>query len=140
MMCAASDLNLIGHKSNSKVAHHFKYVCYAIAAAFAVGLNGCVQSDEPLPPGYLSHDKMVGILLDIHLVEGARSGTLMLGDTNRLADYYAKIYEKHNVTDSAFKTSFDWYTKHPEKLKVVYEEVLVNLSKLEEELKMKPNQ
>jgi hypothetical protein len=104
-----------------------------------LGLAACVEQEVTLPVGYLEQEQMVEMLVDIHLVEGARSGTLVLGDTNRLPDYYARIYEKHGTTEEAFKTSFDWYTQHPEKMKAVYEEVIVELSKLEEEVKAKSN-
>ena len=58
----------------------------------------------------------------------------MLGDTNNLPDYYAKIYQKHNVTEAKFKESFAWYSKNPEKLKLVYEAAIVELSKIEVEI------
>ena len=80
-------------------------------------------------------------MVDIHLIEGARSGTLVLGDTNSLPDYYAKIYQKHNISEAKFRESFDWYTKNPEKLKLVYEAVIVELTKKEAEIiaHKKPN-
>lgn len=106
-------------------------------ALLALLLTACIDRQAVLPEGYIGQQQMVDIMTDIHLVEGARSGTLLLGDTNTLPDYYAHIYQKHHVTEAEFKTSFNWYAEHPEELKVVYEKVLVNLSKQEEEVKMK---
>jgi len=103
-----------------------------VFALFFASMIACVKHDVKLPAGYINEQDMVPILVDIHLIEGARSGKLVLGDTNSLPDYYAKIYEKHNITEAEFKESFAWYTEHPEKLKAVYEEVIVSLSKLEE--------
>jgi hypothetical protein len=97
----------------------------------------CVDHEVEIPSDVIGHQQMVDILVDIHVVEGARSGTLILGDTNSIPDYYARIYLKHGTTEQDFKTSFDWYTQHPEKLKLVYEDVIVALSKLEEEVKAK---
>ncbi len=105
-----------------------------LLVAFA-GFFSCVNHEEILPKGYLTEAQMLPIMVDIHLIEGARSGTLVLGDTNALPDYYAKIYQKHNITDSAFKANFAWYTAHPEKLKAIYEAVIVELSVKEEEVK-----
>jgi len=107
---------------------------------FALLLSGCIDRKAVLPDGYISQGQMVEIMTDIHLVEGARSGTLLLGDTNALPDYYARIYQKHHVTEDNFKQSFAWYAQNPEELKIVYEKVLVNLSKLEEEVKMKQDE
>ncbi len=97
----------------------------------------CTSYKKELPKGYLTQEQLVPILVDIHLVEGARSGKLVLGDTNSLPDYYAKIYQKHNITQAKFKESFTWYSRHPEILKVVFEEVLVELSKKEASLGIK---
>lgn len=115
---------------------------YLFLSLVLAGLASCVNHEVKLPKGYISEKDMALILVDVHLVEGARSGTLVLGDTNSLPDYYAKIYEKHHVTEANFKESFNWYTAHPEKLKAIYEEVIVSLSKLEEEVnaRKKPNE
>ncbi len=110
---------------------------YALFALLLIGANACVDHEVRVPPGMLSHQEMVDILVDVHVIEGARSGTLILGDTNSIPDYYSRIYLKHNTTEQDFKTSFDWYTHHPKKLKMVYEDVIVALSKLEEEVKAK---
>lgn len=108
----------------------------AIKLLIAVGLFvACVKNTEDIPAGYLSHEQMIPIVVDIHLVEGARSGTLILGDTNKLPDYYARIYQKYGLTDSAFKTNFDWYIKHPEHMKAVFDAAIVSLSKMEEKVK-----
>jgi len=110
------------------------FLGFALAAGV---LTACVDQTVQLPDGYIPQEKMVDIMVDIHLVEGARSGTLLLGDTNKLPDYYAHIYEKYDITEEQFKTSFDWYSQHPVQLKAVYDEVIVELSKLEEEIRVK---
>jgi hypothetical protein len=121
-------------KENALSLSGIKYLIFTL---LFIGLNACVDHEVELPDGMLSHQEMVDILVDIHVVEGARSGTLILGDTNSIPDYYSRIYLKHNTTERDFKSSFDWYTHHPEKLKLVYEDVIVALSKLEEEVKEK---
>ena len=119
-------------KGNDLFLSAIKHLLFVgILAAFV----GCVNHEVALPKGYLTEAQMLPIMVDIHLIEGARSGTLVLGDTNALPDYYAKIYQKHNITDSAFKVNFAWYTEHPEKLKAIYEAVIVELSVKEEEVK-----
>jgi hypothetical protein len=96
---------------------------------------GCINNIPELPKGYLQPDKMGDVLLDMHLIEGARSGTLVMGDTNKLPDYYARIYAKHGVDEQTFKESMYWYTKHPELLKKIYEKVVIDLTKIETEVK-----
>lgn len=127
--------------NHKKVADLFLSVIKnsSIVVSLALLMAACVDQEVHLPEGYLSQEKMVDIMVDIHLVEGARSGNLLLGDTNDLPDYYARIYEKYNVSEEEFKANFNWYTQHPTALKTVYEEVIVALSKLEEEIKVTTN-
>lgn len=75
----------------------------------------------------ISEAKMVPILVDIHIAEGARNGSLILGDTNNIADYYAKIYEKHGITEAQFKQSFSFYSKETTLFIPIYEKVLDSL-------------
>jgi len=110
---------------------------YIIALVASAVLFGCVRHEVQLPPDVLSKDEMVPILVDIQLVEGSRSGKLVLGDTNKLPDYYARVYEKHHITAQEFRKSFDWYSKNPAEAKKVFEKVIEELSILESEIKMK---
>ncbi len=96
---------------------------------------GCIDHAVALPEGYLTQEEMIPIMVDIHLVEGARSGKLVLGDTNDLSDYYARIYQKYGISEKEFKESFYWYTQHPEELNKVYEASIEQLSILEAEIK-----
>jgi len=107
---------------------------YFLMLLFFASILACRNNELPVPAGLLTPAEMLPIVVDIHLVEGARSGNLVLGDTNNLPDYYAKIYQKHNVTEAKFKESFAWYSKNPEKLKLVYEAAIVELSKIEVEI------
>lgn len=102
--------------------------------------SSCINQDVRVPERVLSKTEMVPIMVDMHLVEGARSGKLILGDTNQLPDYYAKVYAKHNVSEDDFKASFHWYGEHPEKLQEVFEEVIVELSKIEGNLSVEENE
>lgn len=70
---------------------------------------------------------MVAVLIDIHIIEGARNGALILGDTNKIEDYYAKIYDKHGIEEDAFKTTFHFLSQHPKQFIPIYEQVLDSL-------------
>jgi hypothetical protein len=90
-----------------------------------------------MPENVLPQQKMVEILYDMHLLEGARSGTMILGDTNSLPDYYSRVYQKHQVSEQQFKESFYWYTLHPNELKLVYDDLIIELTTLEAEEKVR---
>lgn len=91
------------------------------------GLNSCGRSEVQIPSTVLSSKSMIPIMVDVHVVEGARNGALILGDTNGIEDYYAKIYEKHQITEQQFKESFAFYSSHPNLFIPIYEAVLDSL-------------
>ena len=93
----------------------------------ALGLTGCGKPEVPVPANILSKKAMIPIMVDVHVVEGARNGALILGDTNGIEDYYAKIYEKHQITEKQFKESFAFYSANPSVFIPIYEAVLDSL-------------
>ena len=90
-------------------------------------LTACSSKEVPVPEDVIPAEKMVPILVDVHIVEGARNGSLILGDTNDIEDYYAKVYNKHGITEAAFKRSFKFYNGEPELFIPIYEKVLDSL-------------
>ncbi|HCP41642.1 MAG TPA: hypothetical protein DIT65_07595 [Cryomorphaceae bacterium] len=89
--------------------------------------TACGSKEVPVPEHVISEKQMVPILVDVHIVEGARNGVLILGDTNDIEDYYAKVYEKHGITENDFKRSFKFYNSEPELFIPIYEKVLDSL-------------
>ena len=90
-------------------------------------ITSCSESEIHVPQEIISAEQMIPILVDVHIVEGARNGTLILGDTNDIEDYYAKIYEKHNISEEMFKRSFSFFNSEPDLFITIYEKVLDSL-------------
>ena len=88
---------------------------------------GCASPEVKIPENILTQEQMMPIMVDIHVIEGARNGSIMLGDTNGIEDYYAKVYEKHGITEDQFKSSFAFYSDNPTVFIPIYEEVLDSL-------------
>ncbi|PCH98103.1 MAG: hypothetical protein COB85_02205 [Bacteroidetes bacterium] len=90
---------------------------------------------EMVPDGYLSKQQMVELLVDIQLIEGGIIIRKM--DHKKFGDdinaYYQETFKKHGLTKESFELNLKYYTDNPEKLEVVYEEVLNELSKLQAE-------
>lgn len=84
-----------------------------------------------VPKGTVSDSMMVKILTDFHLVEGAKVGNKIMGDTIPATVYTAKVYQKYNLTEAEFEKSFRFYTSHPEIMQGIYEKVIENLNKIE---------
>lgn len=94
----------------------------------------CYQVDYSVgeePEDLIPTDTMVGMLTDMHLIEGARTGNSIIGDTLLMGDYYRRVYEKYGVTDSAYAHSFNYYNRDPKLMSEMYDQVIDRLSKLE---------
>ena len=94
-------------------------------------------SKEKLPKGILPKDKMVPILVDQHLAEtifAQRFAVGIKGD-NALEDLYLSILKKYKVDQKVFEESVYYYSKHPDKYKPVYDEVLNRLNEMEVKVK-----
>ena len=99
---------------------------YTVSVLFVLFI-GCASPEVKIPQNVLTPEQMMPIMVDIHVIEGARNGAIMLGDTNGIEDYYAKVYEKHGITEDQFKTSFAFYSDNPTVFIPIYEEVLDSL-------------
>lgn len=110
--------------SIDKMKSQFTYIALLLASIL---MWSCMKRTVKVPSTMISEAKMVPILVDIHIAEGARNGSLILGDTNNIADYYAKIYEKHGITEAQFKQSFSFYSKETTLFIPIYEKVLDSL-------------
>ncbi len=73
-------------------------------------------------------------MTDVLLIEGARTGDGVLSDTLKLASYYKTIWEKHQITQAEFDTSFSWYSLHPKKSSEMFGEIIIKLQQLEVDL------
>lgn len=122
-------------KAYAVIVWNLRAIKKIAAFCFVALMLACTNHDVAVPKDCLNEQEMLAVLIDIHLIEGARSGTMVLGDTNNLPDYYARIYQKHNITATQFQKSFRWYSYHPEKLMPIYEKLVIELSKKEEEVK-----
>lgn len=85
------------------------------------------------PQGLISEEKMVDLLVDIHLAEGdliernirgAEQGSL-------LAEYYSAILRVHEVSDTEFADSYDWYIARPMDMHDIYEAVIEELTAIQ---------
>ena len=90
-------------------------------------LSGCTLR----PWGVLSQEKMVAVLLDVHIVEA----TIKTLDSNskriEKQEYYNKMFAKHGITKEQFDHSLEWYSRHPNRLVTIYDEVKIQAEQLQ---------
>ena len=98
----------------------------------------CRQQKETPPAYVLPIEKMVPLMIDIHLVEAAISSKNIARDSSVLlySLYEKDVFKKHNISDSIYRKNFDYYTSHPAMMDKLYEMVVDSLSLREEQKRL----
>lgn len=90
---------------------------------------GC-SKEEKVPKHILPSEKMVSILTDVHELEAKVNLLRLEHDSSTLLfkEQQALIFEKHNVSDSLYNMSFDYYMRRVDLMNKIYEAVVDSLS------------
>lgn len=88
------------------------------------------EKSEPLPDWIIPEAKMVDVLTDVHIIEGARIGTKVLGDSLPVQAHYKFLWQKHKISPELYDSSFRFYSRNAERMDKMYEEVLTRLTKV----------
>ena len=85
------------------------------------------------PQGVLDEDLMVSVLVEIQLAEGKVSSLPISYDSSQVLYTLLErdIFSKHEVTDSVFKSSMEYYLEDAEKMDRIYARVIDSLVVLE---------
>lgn len=129
-----------------------------ISLLFILLLSAC-SGDEPealkKPDDLIPEEKMVLVLTDVHMLEGAlavrsNSASEMRNPVNPMnlrkdpsvvplpinpknALQYYDIFKKHEVTREQYEKTMSWYTSNPDQLNEIYDKVLVELTRRQSE-------
>lgn len=91
-------------------------------------LSAC-SSKEKTPDGIIKKDQMVGLLTDIHIVNGTLYMVPQMPDS--LYKYgmgkYLTVFKKHHTDTTMFKKSVMYYASKPDELEKMYQQVMTNL-------------
>lgn len=92
-----------------------------------LSLASCNSSNKPA--ALLSKDKMVEVLIDVHLTEGLSSAMPVSFDSSRvLYNLLEKdVFLKHAVSDSVFTQSMLYYLRDPADMEQIYSRVVDSL-------------
>lgn len=83
-----------------------------------------------IPEGVLAPQQMIDILTDIHELETKVSSLRLTHDSSTLlyAEQQQLLFDKHQVSDSVYTLSFDYYLQHVEMFDKIYAAVVDSLS------------
>jgi hypothetical protein len=95
------------------------------------------QQEVSIPDYVIPQDSLVNFLTDAYLGEGASS----INVRNAIGEKFDSVYlfnpfKEHHISRQRFDTSIAFYTQHPKKLKIIYDQVLDQLSKLQAKKRM----
>lgn len=84
---------------------------------------------DKVPRGILGQNEMTNLLTDIHIVDGSMYNVLQLPDSlyKYGTDKYLVVFKNHHTDSAQFRESFRYYSANPEKMEVMYEQVMKNV-------------
>jgi len=92
-----------------------------------------------IPKNVIPPEKMEKILFDIHVAEGYATGITNQDSSKKIAAaLYKGIYKKFEIDSVGYNRSMDYYYKHPDIMKLMYENISNSLKKAKEKPLPKP--
>lgn len=101
-------------------------------------LVSCQQKkQEERPEWVVDKDKMIGFLIDLHLVEAKLTKLGIKKDSSRkiFEAYQKKLFAKHQIDDSLYFRSYNYYLEDVETLTEIYVAVVDSLNVKEQLIK-----
>jgi hypothetical protein len=105
-----------------------KLILYSISLLLLVS---CAKNKTP--EGILDEDKMVELLVDIHMAEGLVSTFPIHYDSSKVLYplFEKEIFEKHQVPDSVFRKSLEYYMRDARIMDRLYARTIDSLHVIE---------
>ncbi|MEQ6120981.1 DUF4296 domain-containing protein [Reichenbachiella sp. MALMAid0571] len=101
--------------------------------------TSCTKSDKK-PENLLSREKMVSILIDVHILESEIQTLRLSKDSSQLLfnTFERELFEKHQVKKEVYKKSFEYYLEGVKEMEKIYEVVIDSLNYREKSADAKP--
>jgi hypothetical protein len=87
-------------------------------------------SSDQQPNTIMDQGQMTNYLIDLHMAEAAVQNLRLKADSAKIV-FSAKekqLLSKHQITDSVFINSYNYYLEHPIKLEEIYSAVVDSIS------------
>ncbi|MES2761666.1 MAG: DUF4296 domain-containing protein [Bacteroidota bacterium] len=87
------------------------------------------EEDQPVPSTILSEEQLVKVLTEAYLAEGASGINIknVSGEKYDSAYVFNPLKDNH-IEKVHFDSSMAYYTRHPKRLKIIYDKILERLS------------
>ena len=96
----------------------------------------CQNTKTPPRQYFVEKDILVPVLVDIHLLYSLQSTRVFKEIATRYdsIDPYSPIFTRHGITKAAFDSTIGYYSENPRKMVDIYDEVIMQLTMLEDSL------
>ena len=99
----------------------------------ALAIQSCSHKDGNRPE--IKKDKLVDVLVDIHLTDGylSYSGSRIDRNRDRIEGAYGYVLRKYDITPKQFSNTMKYYSNHLSDYEQLYNKVIEKLTKMETE-------
>lgn len=89
----------------------------------------CSKKEQKLPPNVLTHQEMVRVLIDVHILEAKIKKLYLPKDSSqKVYDHYeGMLFDELGITPEQYNESTEYYVDHLDLMKGVYDEVVDSL-------------
>ena len=107
---------------------------YIIIALISMSLAACKDSKSGwyiIPP-----ETLVPVLMDMHLTYALQSSSELrkLAREVDSVDVYSYVFDKHNISRVSFDSTIAWYSRNPELFTDIYDQVIMQLTQLQDSI------
>lgn len=101
-----------------------------------LAIFGCKNAAQKKPEYLINEDKMVHIMVDMHLVESASNLKILEPDSgnSKYFEHYASIFTTYGIEKWQFDSSLFYYSTKTKQMDSIYNRVLENLYELESQV------
>ena len=101
----------------------------------AILLVLCLSACNVRRPGMvLSGSKMADVLYDYHMTKSMIK-EMGVGTDDEKQAYLDFVYRKHHITEEVFDSSLAWYSRNPEAMTAVYDQIFTRMDKENTDIK-----
>jgi hypothetical protein len=115
-----------------RVIYYFRSVrkTFLLFGFLSIIFTSCTSGGGAKPANLLTHAQMTRILADIHMAESMADMHFPSRDTSKIAYKILekKIFAQHQVEDSVFLQSYEYYLRHLKEMDKIYEAVVDTLN------------
>ncbi len=116
---------------------------YLVALGVSLAFAACSDPIIPKPDHLLSRDRMIDMLIELHLSQSIAQTRRFTSDEAMKyteSDYYYSVLQKFKTNDSTFEQSLVYYSGRPKEFEKIYTRVLNRLNEMEQEQAKKNQQ